>query len=310
MSMPIIEASKNPVDREQSINDLIESIALMEIGLSHIVNAEGEKIQKVVNDNDGVPMDDIFKVNNSVGNMINSVSKLEMILCDKLNSSRDLNDSGSTPGPPGPQGEQGPPGEQGPKGEPGIRGEVGYPGIQGERGYNGPEGSPGDPGGNSTVVPFSSGQSISLNISTEEEQSIIAIIGYGDSSKKVIDNPVEISPVAENKQLTFSMPVAGKIANISNFISIADVAGVDTVLTIKLYISKEPSNIFIPYDESTTVITIPANISHGFTFNENLSLENPIEINRNTRIMVVAYATASTNSTISFHISGGIKIDL
>jgi hypothetical protein len=92
MSMPKIEKSENPIDRNQAVSNLVQSIALMETGLAHIINAEGEKIQKVVQpDTDvEVSIDDLLKVNDSVGKMVNSVSKLEMILQNKLDTSKDM----------------------------------------------------------------------------------------------------------------------------------------------------------------------------------------------------------------------------
>ena len=44
MSMPTITTSPNPISMSQAITDLIESIALEETALSHILNAEGEKL--------------------------------------------------------------------------------------------------------------------------------------------------------------------------------------------------------------------------------------------------------------------------
>ena len=46
MGMPIITPSNTT--RCQAITDIIESVALEQTALSHILNAEGEKIQKVV----------------------------------------------------------------------------------------------------------------------------------------------------------------------------------------------------------------------------------------------------------------------
>ena len=46
MSMPVIKPGT--VSRTQAISDIIESVALEQTGLSHILNAEGEKIQAVV----------------------------------------------------------------------------------------------------------------------------------------------------------------------------------------------------------------------------------------------------------------------
>lgn len=79
MSMPIIKCSG--VKRDESITDIIESIALEETALSHILNAEGEKIQKILESKNE---NEIIKVNESVQSTINSITRLEMILHDKL----------------------------------------------------------------------------------------------------------------------------------------------------------------------------------------------------------------------------------
>ena len=79
--MPVI--TPGTVTREQAISDLIESVALQETGLSHILNAEGEKIQAIVA-LPGVTPDQLLAVNTSVQNTINAISRLEMILHSKL----------------------------------------------------------------------------------------------------------------------------------------------------------------------------------------------------------------------------------
>lgn len=79
MSMPIITPSTTT--RPQAISDIIESVALEQTGLSHILNAEGEKIQKVVANG---TIDQMMEVNKSVQSMVNTVSRLEMILQYKL----------------------------------------------------------------------------------------------------------------------------------------------------------------------------------------------------------------------------------
>lgn len=81
MSMPII--TPGTVTRDQAISDLIESIALQETGLSHILNAEGEKIQAFVA-TAGITPDQLLEVNKSVKDTINAISQLEMILHSKL----------------------------------------------------------------------------------------------------------------------------------------------------------------------------------------------------------------------------------
>lgn len=63
MGMPIITASTTT--REQAITDLIQSVALEETALSHILNAEGEKLQKIMSFDDIAP-DTVLMANRSV----------------------------------------------------------------------------------------------------------------------------------------------------------------------------------------------------------------------------------------------------
>ncbi|MEG1948066.1 MAG: hypothetical protein RR140_00575 [Clostridia bacterium] len=79
--MPVIVPGTTTT--EQAINDLIESVALQETGLSHILNAEGEKIQAMLAI-PGVTPEQLLAVNSSVQSMVNSISNLEMILQNKL----------------------------------------------------------------------------------------------------------------------------------------------------------------------------------------------------------------------------------
>ncbi len=62
--------------------DIIESIALIETSLSHVLNAEGEKIQKAVKI--ACNCEDLIKVNESVSRTITNVTMLETVLADKL----------------------------------------------------------------------------------------------------------------------------------------------------------------------------------------------------------------------------------
>lgn len=66
----------------QAISDLIESVALEQAALSHIINAEGEKIQKALAISTNIA--DIIRINDSVKATLNATAKLEMILQSKL----------------------------------------------------------------------------------------------------------------------------------------------------------------------------------------------------------------------------------
>lgn len=74
---------QDPSPREQAVSDLVESVALQQTALSHILNAEGEKLQKILSISDITP-ETILLTNKSVESMVNSVSEMEMVLKMKL----------------------------------------------------------------------------------------------------------------------------------------------------------------------------------------------------------------------------------
>lgn len=94
MSMPNIPdiAPKIELDIDDSAKLLLNSIALEEMGLSHIVNAEGEKLQYVLGrlernkDRANTECEDrlLLKVNKSIKNTLREVLKNQMILQMKL----------------------------------------------------------------------------------------------------------------------------------------------------------------------------------------------------------------------------------
>ena len=81
MSMPVI--SPSTTSPCQAITDLLESIALQEAGIAHIINAEGEKIQAALLI-PGVTVADLIAINESVAATLTKVIKLEMVLEFKL----------------------------------------------------------------------------------------------------------------------------------------------------------------------------------------------------------------------------------
>ncbi len=67
----------------QAITDLIESVALEQAALSHILNAEGEKLQAYLSLPDQT-LESLLNVNKSVKKMVDSVALLEMVLQAKI----------------------------------------------------------------------------------------------------------------------------------------------------------------------------------------------------------------------------------
>ncbi|HDR5271740.1 collagen-like protein [Bacillus thuringiensis] len=76
--------------REESINLLLASIALEELGLAHIINAEAEKIQVALGTIPGLSpfptLSDILAINESVNTTLKNATKKEMLLQSKLES--------------------------------------------------------------------------------------------------------------------------------------------------------------------------------------------------------------------------------
>ncbi len=66
----------------QAITDLIESAALEQAALSHILNAEGEKIQKAIELD--LTNEELLSINNSVSKTIQSITRLDLIIQGKL----------------------------------------------------------------------------------------------------------------------------------------------------------------------------------------------------------------------------------
>ncbi|MFF2912508.1 hypothetical protein [Paenibacillus sp. NPDC057934] len=85
MSMPNIPDIKPNIilNRKDVINLLLTSIALEEIGFSHIINAEAEKIQHMLKDN-CLTLDDALRVNDSVEHMLRGIVANQILLQFKL----------------------------------------------------------------------------------------------------------------------------------------------------------------------------------------------------------------------------------
>lgn len=80
MGMPVITSGTGT--RAQALTDLMTSVALEEAALAHILNAEGEKIQKIVASS--TTAEEMIAVNTSVESMVKSITRLETVLADKL----------------------------------------------------------------------------------------------------------------------------------------------------------------------------------------------------------------------------------
>ncbi len=71
------------VTLDQAVVDLMESIALQETALSHILCAESQKMKTAMG-LEGLDLCKLLEVNDSATNMVHAVANLELVLKDKL----------------------------------------------------------------------------------------------------------------------------------------------------------------------------------------------------------------------------------
>jgi hypothetical protein len=92
-NIPNVTASIT-ISRDDVLNLLIASIAFEELGLGHIINAEGEKIQYALGLIPGLTkpasIDDLLDINCDVRKTLDAVMKKEIVLQSKLQSVLDL----------------------------------------------------------------------------------------------------------------------------------------------------------------------------------------------------------------------------
>lgn len=155
MSQPTFPQIDPPISRADAINMIISSIAMEELGLSHIFNAEGEKLQFIIGSTPGLTggsatLDEVLEANDSVRSVLNSSIQGQMMLNSKMLSALNApvirgatGPTGAT-GPEGPAtGPTGPMGATGATGVMGATGATGAMGLQGDTGPEGPEGPAG-----------------------------------------------------------------------------------------------------------------------------------------------------------------------
>ncbi|MEC3657455.1 collagen-like protein [Bacillus velezensis] len=128
------------LSRDDTINLLLSSIAMEELGMAHILNAEGEKIQYALGTIPGLTgppssLADILNLNESVRDTLDSLMKQELLLGSKLDSISNIPTLAGPTGATGPTGAIGPAGATGPTGPIGPTGVTGA-GLQGIVAFN------------------------------------------------------------------------------------------------------------------------------------------------------------------------------
>lgn len=134
MSLPTFPTITPPLTKDDSLNMILASIAMEELGLSHIINAEGEKLQYVLGTLNGggcrhASIEEVLAVNKSIKGLLDSVMQNQILLKSKMDSAVSALEEGSS----GPKGDTGPQGKPGPPGPPGSVCAVSFTGCPGQR---------------------------------------------------------------------------------------------------------------------------------------------------------------------------------
>ncbi len=92
MGMPQIPDGANRPNTEEVFIDLLESIALEEMAISHILNAEGEKLQAVITSfkNNQTDVCGLNKISANINQTIGDLIVKEWLLLRKFNSIKDF----------------------------------------------------------------------------------------------------------------------------------------------------------------------------------------------------------------------------
>lgn len=77
MSLPGFPNADPPIQQEGAVNQTLSSIAMEELGLSHLLNVEGEKLQYVLGTLPGLAvgvfLEEVIRVNRSVKDTLSAL---------------------------------------------------------------------------------------------------------------------------------------------------------------------------------------------------------------------------------------------
>ena len=97
MSMPKFPSDTGDLTKENALNQILSSIAMEELGLSHVLNVEGEKMQYILGTLEGVDppatpptVEQVLQANQSIQKLLETIMMQQVFLrakmCDALNA--------------------------------------------------------------------------------------------------------------------------------------------------------------------------------------------------------------------------------
>ena len=94
MSMPKYPERMNPPTRKQLINDILESVALEELAIAHLINAEAEKVQAFTGPYGGFPTSpsnkQIIEFQSYVARILEALTEKQKLLSRTMEMAKEL----------------------------------------------------------------------------------------------------------------------------------------------------------------------------------------------------------------------------
>ncbi|MED5048159.1 collagen-like protein [Bacillus siamensis] len=201
--------------RDDTIDLLLSSIAMEELGMAHILNAEGEKIQYALGTIPGLTgppssLADISNLNESVRHTLDSLMKQELLLGSKLDSTSNTPALAGPTGPTGITGATGAAGENGPIGITGATGVSGPTGITGAAGAIGPTGPTGITEATGAAGVTGTSLTATSGFASNTDGGVVAVVISGTAIPLPNDQNLSADITANAANTVFTVAPAGR----------------------------------------------------------------------------------------------------
>jgi len=212
MSIPSFPTDAPPMGRDNIVNQILASVALEELSLSHILNASGEGLQHILGTLPGQSLSDatageIVAANESVRALLEMSSQNQRLLMEKMKMALY---GGTYEGCTGATGPTGPAGATGATGPAGADGSPGPAGTTGATGPAGADGSPGPTGATGPTGPAANPLSASSAFAANTSGTILLVTQAGVAVP--LPNSQLLSPdiTVNTENTVFTVHTAGR----------------------------------------------------------------------------------------------------
>ena len=189
-------------------------------------------------------------------------------------------------------------------------------GTTGATGSTGVAGATGATGGGA-IIPFASGEPVTLTTVLEGVAGNVGLIGFGNSAANlgVLGPTIDLTGAAGLLlNMAFSVPRNGTITSIAAFFSTTlglGLSGTTVTISAQLYSSTTPNNIFSPIGTPVTLAPAMTGVLGVGTISNGILTGLSLAVTPETRLLMVFSANAvglNLVTTIEGYASAGITI--